>query len=764
MVLSPDHAPFTEAEWQRIDALGQWVESRLQAMGVGLTMGGEPTFVSQDDFESLQWRTAALGVDKRRLASQLLWRLEQRFSQGGSLLHYGLGKLYPGEAFPRWSLGCYWREDHAPIWVNPTLRAEDGKEYGHTQATAERFVGTLIRHLGISSTGLLTAQDRLSGDWAGYVLPLLPITVQGQLRWSTCRWLLPEGQESLQLIPGDSQIGLRLPLTEISWSDCLIKEAVAPLDATPTVTAGPVVDSPPNSIGIALGVEIRGGTLRVFLPPLTSARSFIDLITAIEAATTETAIPILIEGYPPPVNRGICGFQITPDPGVIEVNIHPAETWQDLVAQTHILYAEANHCRLSAEKYSLDGRRISTGGGAHITIGGQTPQTSPLLRRPDLLRSLISYWQNHPSLSYVFAGLFVGPTSQSPRLDEARHETLYALEIAFQALKPGQALAPEVLDSLLGNLLVDASGNAHRTALCIDKLYPAQIPSLQWGLLEFRGFTMPPHPTLRLLQLLLIRALVAWFWQHPYTEPLRRWGTTLHDRFLLPYYLHQDLAAVMADLQQAGYGFELAWFEPFLDFRFPTYGAVSLVDSAGLPLALELRHAIEPWPVIGQAVLSGGTARTVDASMERLQVTVRGEALTETRDYEVVCHQYRIPLMATVTPGEWVGSVRFRARQTTPISHPVLAPHPSLIFDVVDRQTLRSQGGCTYHVQSPQANPYPGFPTHPTEAAARMTERFIPHGPGSEPIAYRDAPSSLEYPSSLDLRRVPILPAQPVQG
>lgn len=755
-------SPYSEDAWQQIDALAQAVEAQLQALGVGLMMGGEPTFVSREDFESSQWRIAALGPEKYQLAAKLLQRLEQRFSLGGTLLHDGIGKLYPGEDFPRWSLGCYWRDDGISIWHNPALRAEDGKDYGHDRATAAQFIQTLVGHLGISEVGILPTQDSLTSEWAGYAMPLLAVHVNDQVRWSTCRWLLADGRKSLQLLRGNSQIGLRLPLHAIARAETLTQEAVVPLEAAPIVTTGNPVESPPNSICVALGVEVRGGTLRVFLPPLSSTRSFVDLVAAVEATADETGIPVLIEGYPPPGNGGISGFQITPDPGVIEVNIHPANTWNELVEQTTILYEEAEKCGLGTEKYSLEGQRISTGGGAHITIGGKTKSGSPLLRRPDLLCSLIRYWQNHPSLSYLFAGLFVGPTSQSPRLDEARHETLYELEIAFQTLQSEAAIAPEVLDCLLSKLLVDCTGNAHRTILCIDKLYPVRNSRLQLGLLEFRGFSMPTQVSLRLLQLLLVRSLVAWFWQQSYTETLIRWGTVLHDRFLLPYYLRQDLQDAIAELRQAGYNFELPWFDPFFEFRFPLYGSVSLNDEQGNPLQLELRHAIEPWHVIGDEANNGGAARMVDASMERLQVLLRGASSRHPCTLAVLCNGYEIPLVATDVPGEWIGSVRFRARQVAPICHPALAPHSPLVFEVVDRKSARwpvgaglrpSRGGCTYYANAPQEENYSSFPTNPAEAATRMAERFIPHGPKETKIAYQTPAISPEYPSTLDLRR-----------
>ncbi len=736
------HSPYTVAEWQRINALGQLVDTRLETMGVGLTMGGEPTFISRDDFESPQWRTAALGDAKRQIAEQLLQRLSARFSPAGGLIHHGVGKLYPGEDFPRWALGCYWRDNGSPVWRDPTLIADNRQNLGHTQTEAQQFIQTLVQQLGLSTERVLTAFN-LDDRWVGYVLPILPVEHNDQPRWSSCQWQMTE---KLYLTSGQVPLGLRLPLDTITLVP-LAQEAVLPIKAPP-IAPGEQLELAPNSIRIALGVEVRDGILRVFLPPFSSARSFLDLVAAIETTATALSLPLLLEGYPPPNDTGIKGFQITPDPGVIEVNIHPVADWQTLVDQTQTLYDIAQQCSLGAEKYTLEGQCISTGGGAHITIGGHTPATSPLLRRPDLLRSLISYWQNHPSLSYLFAGLFVGPTSQAPRLDESRHDTLYELEVAFQSLQPGHPCSPELLDSLLGKLLVDASGNAHRTALCIDKLYPQQNPKQQWGLLEFRGFSMPPQSSMRTLQLLLIRALVAQFWQTPYTESLISWGTQLYDRFRLPDYLYQDLHTVLIELRQAGYPFELDWFRPFLDFRFPIYGVVSLQDNGGEPLELELRHAIESWPVIGN---SAGTAQLVDASMERLQVTLKHPlGGTISKDYTVICNHCQIP-MVSIAANQQISGIRFRARQFTQIAHPTISRHQALVLDVVNRATGHSLGGCTYYPSLTDTEQT--LPQNGAEADWRMTKRFVIHGPKTT-LTYRTLPTNLDYPNTLDLRRV----------
>ncbi len=748
--------PYTEEQWQQINHLGEKVEENLQRLNIGLTMGGEPTFVSIDDFESPQWRIAALGEEKRKLAGQLLTRLQDKFTQKGGLLHYGLGKWYPGEVLPRWALGCYWRKDGIPLWQNPELYPQEDQDSGYTQQDARIFIEKLVKNLGVKSDCIIHAYELNSNTIAGYTLPILSIFKGENIHWSSCQWRLPYPNK-IELLAGNSPIGFRLPLSALNWKDDqLEQEAVLPLTHSPIIPSSEPLESAINSIRVALSVEARQGKIHVFLPPVTWARSFVDLVAEIEKTAAQLQYPVMVEGYTPPVNTEIIGFQITPDPGVIEVNIHPASNWEELVEITTILYEEARLCRLGTEKYLLDGRRIPTGGGAHVTMGGKTVDDSPLLRRPDLLRSLITYWQNHPSLSFLFSDLFVGPTSQSPRVDEARHESLYDLEIAFQQLNSQDKIPPKLVDRLLRNLLIDVTGNTHRSAFCIDKLYPIENPRNQLGLLEFRAFAMPPHPRMNLLQLLLIRALVAWFWEKPYSYPLIRWGTTLHDRFMLPHYLGEDLKAILEDLKTVGYDFNFDWFAPFFEFRFPRCGEITKEG-----VELELRYAIEPWHVLGEETASGNTARYVDSSMERIQVKLKN-ALGNSANidsysarYIVTCQGRPIPLKSTGNSGEYVGAVRFRARRFTSLLHPCIDPQNSLIFDIVDTWADRSIGGCTYFVTPPNGTTYQQFPINHREAESRMLERFIAmgHTPGLMKIPSLHL--NPEYPLTLDLRQIP---------
>lgn len=779
--------PYTPEQWERIDALGHAVDETLDAGDVRLTMGGEPTFVARTGTDADEWNTAALGPTKHALAVELALRLADRFAPG-ALIQHGHGKWYPGEPLPRWDIRVRWRTDGVPLWRDRALLAHPVGEPGEaTAGDARTVMETIASALGLPDAPVPAYEDRLarlweearlpggepppiddpeeigdaaerarivaeldedSGEAVGWALPLHRGV--GDEHWRTGRWHLRRGR--LFLIGGDSPVGLRLPLDALTWTPPVPDPepsrfaAVGGPEGEPARAAVQEIDPPPIT---ALCVELRDGRVHVFLPPIDELAHAAELLRIVEDAARAAGTPVVVEGYAPPGGGASKSFSVTPDPGVIEVNVAPTASWEDLVAQTETLYADARAIGLAAEKFALDGVHTGTGGGAHLTLGGTTPPDSPFLRRPDLLRSMVTYWQHHPSLSYLFSGRFVGPTSQAPRVDEARHENLYELEIAFNEMarlakeEDGFTPAWEV-DRLLRNLLTDLTGNTHRAEFCIDKLFNPGSETGRLGIVELRGFEMPPHPQMALVQALLVRALVARFWHEPYTGPLVRWGTELHDRFLLPWWCEQDIRAVVAEINHGDVGFDPNWLDPFLEFRFPHLGTAH-VDG----VALELRMAIEPWQVLGEES-GAGTARYVDSSLERLQVRVNGAI--EGR-HVITCNGQRIPLQPTGTPGEFVAGVRYRAWQPWSALHPTIGIHSPLVFDVLDAWGARSLGGCTYHVVHPGGRAYETFPVNASEAQSRRSNRFeaAGHTPGPVDVPPPVVPG--EYPRTLDLRR-----------
>ncbi|RLM03339.1 DUF2126 domain-containing protein [Gibbsiella quercinecans] len=795
--------PYSEAQWQAINALGYQIDSDLQANDVQLTMGGEPTFVAVDDPDGAEWNTDALGPTKRLRAAELFQRMREHYAPGG-LVHFGQGKWYPGEQLPRWSLNCFWRRDGQPIAV-PAMFADETQDYGVTPALAADFLQRIAQYLGVDGSDIFPAyEDTFYYLWRERKLPanvdpfdsrlddplerarlrnvfeqgldavighVLPLAKEENQPWRSGPWFLRE--ERCYLLPGDSALGYRLPLDSLPWvqkSDYPYIHSTDPHQPFPSLpayqqlrqqyrdsTPGATEPQPPiprpalhqSADGLArtaLCAEPRNGILYLFMPPTRALEDYLQLVEAIEATSLALGIPVVLEGYEPPGDPRLTNFRITPDPGVIEVNIQPAANWSELVEQTTFLYDAAHQSRLTTEKFMLDGRHTGTGGGNHMVMGGATPAQSPFLRRPDLLRSLIGFWHNHPSLSYLFSGLFIGPTSQAPRIDEARNDSVYEMEIAFSRFpQPGEASPPWLIDRLLRNLLIDSAGNTHRAEFCIDKLYSPDGPSGRLGLLELRAFEMPPHARMSLAQQLLLRALLARFWQQPYQpQRLRRWGTELHDRFMLPHFVRQDFNDVLSELGEFGYAFDPGWFDAHFAFRFPQHG-----EFCADGVQVQISHALEPWHVMGEEGAIGGTVRYVDSSVERLQIRVTG--LNDDRHLITVNGQ-PVPLQPTGNVGEAVGAVRYRAWQPAACLHPTIGVQVPLTIELVDNWMQRSLGGCQYHVAHPGGRNYDSHPVNAYEAEARRLARFLHMGHTPGKMTVEPQPRNPNFPFTLDLR------------
>ena len=845
--------PYSDSQWQSIDALGRQVDAELERLDVRLTQGGEPTFVSVDDREGGEWNTEAMGPTKHLLSADLMTRLRERYGAAGGLVHHGQGKWYPGEPLPRWSLNLFWRRDGVPIWRDPALLAGARDEHGAQPEQARQFLVRLATRLGIEPRHVFAAYEdsghylaregrlpsnvdpldsRLAdpverarlrrvfteglGRPVGYALPVARDD-RVPTRWRSSPWFLRD--DRCFLVPGDSPLGARLPLESLPWArdvDLPWLHARDPAEAGSDLPGADAADddhgddqaggqagkswhshdepplapvaggsaddadeheSPPGTLdgGVtagpstalahlesagfvvrtAIGAEPQHGRLHIFMPPTVALEDYLELLAAVERTARDLRLPVVIEGYEPPKDARLSLLRVTPDPGVIEVNVHPVSSWPELVEQTTHLYDAARATRLSTEKFMLDGRHTGTGGGNHFVLGGATVADSPFLRRPDLLASMIGYWHDHPSLSYLFSGMFVGPTSQAPRLDEARDDSVYEVELAFAELRrladdPAQDTGgwtpPWLIDRLLRNLLIDVTGNTHRAEFCIDKLYSPDGPTGRLGLLEMRAFEMPPHARMSLVQQLLMRSLVARFWAAPYRPArLMRWGTSLHDRFMLPHHLWEDLREVVDGLRAAGFPVELAWFAPHLEFRFPLLGNFS---AAGVEV--ELRMALEPWHVLGEESSGGGTSRYVDSTVERIEVRAKG--LIGDR-HLLSCNGRRVPMQPTETRDEHVGAIRYRAWRAPSSLHPTIDVHVPLVIDLVDGAAGRSLGGCQYHVSHPGGIAYSAFPVNALEAEARRLARFFRTGHTPGPVAVPNEPPNPDFPRTLDLRR-----------
>ncbi len=732
------HSPYSAPIWKNIHACAAAVEASLTRRGVALTMGGEPTFVPVHPTGD-EWHTAALGPTKlgyaRRLAHALI-----RTAFPGSVVLETSGKHYPGEPLPRWTLLIQRRADGEPVWRDLTLLAADHTAGHHKLPQAKKLLAALAKSLALGVTHALPlAESAAPDDTIGYVLPL----DHPAEKWITDDWTPVFGDTPLPLFPGESPAGLRLPLGQLGE----------------------------KNLRRALTVEIRAGTLTLFIPPLLLA-SYLELIAKTEQAVAATKLSsVVLAGYVPPPDAALPTIGLASDPGVLEINVAPCATWADYDLQLAQLYAAAASVGLCARKLQLNGREVGTGGGAHLVFGAPPGLYSPFFAFPALLPSVIRYFQRHPALSYAFTGAYMGPSSQAPRIDESTYEALYELEIACAAAETlGSPQNLPLYDLLFRDLLMDRSGNTHRAEISVDKLWNPFAPNGRLGLVEFRAFETHPQPAVQSVTALFIRAILARLCLAPLSAPFIRWAGELHDRFFLPAFVWADLAAICEDLQSHGLPFDVEWLRAPWEFRFPKVGELTVKienrkSKIKNSLTIEFRQALEAWPLLGESPNAGTVARTVDASLDRLEARVsdakaleHGLLLVNGLPCEFRAAKGGAPAEASAKEGPIPAAcgIRYRAFYLTPSLQPHVPVHAPLLLEWVDRETLTVLAAARWHVWNPRHADYTDRPANDTAAAQRRAERWEPwkHTLGqSRFIPKIDFP--VEGRHTLDLRRYP---------
>jgi len=514
---------------------GELADAIFSASGIVLTQGGEPTFVPEET-SAPEWNLEALGEEKLRLAWRLCGEI-RRLLMPGAVIFRSNGKQYPGEPIPRWKLTLIRSSDGSPLWSDHGLLVQDGETHGvkRKAPTPKRFLSALAEELRVmgsirpvyedveaamrhaASYGDAVPLPRYSRARKGFVQPrwtaaqrrqwqalhrvagwILPLEWRDK-GWLSDDWGMPDRGDIL-LLPGSSPIGLRLPLQRLD----------------------------PGAVSCAITAEIHEGVLTVFLPPLPGSAPFALLLSAVEKVLRQLGSPaIVLEGYLPVDDGELECLSVIPDPGVIEVNLPPATNWPDLEKTTAGLFEAAEEVGLKGTRRLPSGAIVATGGGGHLVLGGPSMEQNPFLLKPRLLPSFLRFLQNHPVLSYLFSGRFVGPSSQAPRVDESFFEIPYELAIALDALEGMNAPAdPAMVDAILRNLLLDFHGNTHRTEVSVDKFFNPFLPNGRLGLVEFRAIEMSPDAPMFLALHALWRCLAAAFVTKPYSEPLISWGTS----------------------------------------------------------------------------------------------------------------------------------------------------------------------------------------------------------------------------------------------
>jgi uncharacterized protein (DUF2126 family) len=686
------------------------VENRLTDMGVVLTMGGEPTYVSATP-DGGEWNNDAMGPEKlgvaRRMAAELI-----REEMPGALAMQVFGKWYPGEPLPRWNILLLHAEGNE-LWTGTDRLLLDDVEGGNDPDISQDVVRRIAEGLKLEGE-VLPAVEQKEKTVSGWVLPLT--AEEGE--WVSPAWPFSIGKP-IPLFMGDSPVGLRLPLHELEEDD-------------------------PRG---ALTVEVRNGVLEIFIPPLEWA-DFRDLIGLIRGLCVELDLKdVVFCGYGPSgCGEEVVKLGLAADPGVLEVNLPPAKTWNGYDTWLHCCSDAAEAVGLKRTKLQLNGSVYGTGGGSHLAFGGVDLERNPFLQDPVRITSILRYWQHHPALSYLFAGQYVGPGSQAPRVDEGPSHGLYELEVACEGIENSNPPPPgEAIDQFLKNLLTDSSGNTHRAELCFDKFHNASMNNGILGIVELRAFETFDVTESMSVVALFIRTIIARLFVQPFTEPLKRFGPDLHDRYFLPAFLWEDTLAICEDLKAHGFPFDPAWLEPILEFRSPSVGCLEIPGGQVM-----LRRAFESWPLMAEESLEQSTVRVVDNSTDRLQLTLSDSTLL--KNGTLLANGVRVPFEDV--GGQMICGIRYKCASAYPALHPHVPIQSPLLLEWVDHKNGKTISAARYFYWNPHGPAYDGRPKDEAEAKARREERWKPANDLEGRIPEITEPKlAPEYRYTLDLRR-----------
>jgi uncharacterized protein (DUF2126 family) len=696
-------------------------DEAVAARGLDIWIGAEPTFTNRHS-ESSEWLNEALGETKQDYARRIIERLHS--ASPGALILRTVGRQYPDEPAPRWSLGLFQRRDGKAL--ADTLPRDPVNTFCDcSEQSVFAFWQALTSALNCDSW---TAVAFRVDDEMGLRILFRCDALQAVAD--------PETEPRLVRVPLQSQ-----PLPPEGVRDDLAAEGLF------LVALGLAPTGPENSMQPCLE-----------LPGFADVQQFLAFIRRVAQAAVEAGLTELVwRGFSPPVDASVAWTTVTPDPAVIEVNEAPASTVSQFLDMIRMLFKLARAEGLSAYRLNYNGNVSESGGGGQFTLGGPSPQRSPFFLAPRLLPRLIVYLNHHPALSYWFAPVYVGSYSQSPRTDENVLESFNELQVALQLLESANEPTPELIWRSLSPFLVDTSGNAHRSELNIEKLWNPYLPGRgRLGLVEFRSFRMARDPETATSIAALLRAVAAMLSEQTESQPLIEWGSRLHDRFALPFYLRQDLGAVFTDLENAGLGLGAPVTE-----RLFANGWQHIGDAEYAGCRLDVDQAIEFWPLLGDAAAQSGGSRLVDASTTRLQLSlrpVRCDADADEMDidnWQLLVAGYRLPLRRESDEhGDvYIMGLRFRAFVPFIGLHPALAAQGPVVLTLVPPGGGRGLRITLYEWQ-PQGLPYDGLPGTLAEAEERKRERFVVEEIDASEIPCKLAPpveSLTDY--CFDLRR-----------